>query len=102
MPDDVRLGEKGWKERYYRAKFNVDVNDVEFRRKYVEPSLLSIPPESMKQTTPLFSLTHLQSSDSICRGFGVGAAILLPGLLLLEMVLSLPLLPFRGRHGDHR
>nr|KAI8740342.1 5'-3' exoribonuclease 2 [Biomphalaria glabrata] len=30
-PDDVRLWEDGWKDRYYKSKFNVDVNDQEFR-----------------------------------------------------------------------
>eukprot|EP01087_Luapelamoeba_hula_P020383 TRINITY_DN6948_c0_g1_i2.p1 TRINITY_DN6948_c0_g1~~TRINITY_DN6948_c0_g1_i2.p1 ORF type:complete len:1005 (-),score=169.56 TRINITY_DN6948_c0_g1_i2:66-3080(-) len=31
-PDDVRLGESGWKERYYRRKFNVGLDDLVFRR----------------------------------------------------------------------
>lgn len=38
--DTVRLFEAGWKDRYYRAKFDVGEDDVEFRRKvawaYVE------------------------------------------------------------------
>uniref|UniRef100_A0A915APM3 5'-3' exoribonuclease n=3 Tax=Parascaris TaxID=6254 RepID=A0A915APM3_PARUN len=38
--DEVRLWETGWKERYYRSKFEVDGNDVTFRHKvawaYVE------------------------------------------------------------------
>ncbi|KAK6017066.1 hypothetical protein OSTOST_17445, partial [Ostertagia ostertagi] len=38
--DDIRLFEAGWKDRYYRAKFDVGADDVEFRRKvawaYVE------------------------------------------------------------------
>ena len=33
--DDVRLWEDGWKERYFRAKFNVSMKDYEFRRKVV-------------------------------------------------------------------
>lgn len=32
--DNVRLWEQGWKKRYYKNKFEVDENDVEFRRKY--------------------------------------------------------------------
>jgi len=31
-PDNVRLGEKGWKERYYKHKFSADVNDEEFKK----------------------------------------------------------------------
>ncbi|XP_064599809.1 5'-3' exoribonuclease 2-like, partial [Liolophura sinensis] len=30
-PDNVRLWEDGWKERYYKNKFNVDISDAEFR-----------------------------------------------------------------------
>nr|XP_002129696.2 5'-3' exoribonuclease 2 isoform X1 [Ciona intestinalis] len=33
--DDVRLWEDGWKERYFRAKFNVSMKDFEFRRTLV-------------------------------------------------------------------
>jgi len=39
-PDNVRLGEEGWKERYYQTKFGVSSNDSEFKKKiaraYVE------------------------------------------------------------------
>ncbi|VDM68612.1 unnamed protein product, partial [Strongylus vulgaris] len=39
-PDEIRLFESGWKDRYYRAKFDVGADDVNFRRKvawaYVE------------------------------------------------------------------
>ncbi|XP_076463932.1 5'-3' exoribonuclease 2-like isoform X2 [Babylonia areolata] len=31
-PDDVRLWEDGWKNRYYSQKFDVDENDIQFRR----------------------------------------------------------------------
>jgi len=38
--DPVRLGEDGWKERYYRSKFKMELNDYEQRqeviKKYVE------------------------------------------------------------------
>lgn len=38
--DDIRLYESGWKDRYYRAKFDVGSDDVEFRHRvawaYVE------------------------------------------------------------------
>lgn len=38
--DEIRLWEAGWKDRYYKAKFNVSETDVEFRKKvacaYVE------------------------------------------------------------------
>lgn len=30
-PDDVRLWEDGWKDRYYSQKFDVDSNDIAFR-----------------------------------------------------------------------
>ncbi|CAL1532127.1 unnamed protein product [Lymnaea stagnalis] len=30
-PDDVRLWEDGWKDRYYKSKFDVDADDQEFR-----------------------------------------------------------------------
>lgn len=33
--DQVRLWEDGWKQRYYKVKFNVEDEDVEFRRKIV-------------------------------------------------------------------
>ncbi|TKS75349.1 5'-3' exoribonuclease 2 [Collichthys lucidus] len=33
--DNVRLWEDGWKQRYYRTKFDVDVTDEDFRRKVV-------------------------------------------------------------------
>ncbi|XP_039259920.2 5'-3' exoribonuclease 2-like [Styela clava] len=33
--DDVRLWEEGWKDRYYRTKFNVSLKDYEFRRRVV-------------------------------------------------------------------
>ena len=32
--DDVRLWESGWKHRYYQTKFQVDVGDEAFRKKY--------------------------------------------------------------------
>ena len=31
--DEVRLYEDGWKDRYFRSKFDVSSNDHEFRRK---------------------------------------------------------------------
>ena len=36
--DPVRLWEDGWKQRYYKIKFNVEEEDVEFRRKIVSYS----------------------------------------------------------------
>mmetsp|Transcript_1572 Transcript_1572/g.5540 ORF Transcript_1572/g.5540 Transcript_1572/m.5540 type:complete len:1005 (-) Transcript_1572:62-3076(-) len=40
LPDEVRLGEEGWKERYYNHKFKVSSNDQEFKkqlcRDYIE------------------------------------------------------------------
>lgn len=32
-PDEVRLWEEGWKERYYESKFDVDPHNIEFRIK---------------------------------------------------------------------
>ncbi|XP_066576846.1 5'-3' exoribonuclease 2 isoform X2 [Amia ocellicauda] len=34
--DNVRLWEEGWKQRYYKTKFDVDVSDESFRRKVVK------------------------------------------------------------------
>uniref|UniRef100_A0A8C4F895 5'-3' exoribonuclease n=1 Tax=Dicentrarchus labrax TaxID=13489 RepID=A0A8C4F895_DICLA len=34
--DNVRLWEEGWKQRYYKTKFDVDVTDEDFRRKVVK------------------------------------------------------------------
>ncbi|XP_039981839.1 5'-3' exoribonuclease 2 isoform X1 [Xiphias gladius] len=34
--DNVRLWEEGWKQRYYKTKFDVDVTDEDFRRKVVQ------------------------------------------------------------------
>ncbi|KAH0618054.1 hypothetical protein JD844_017017, partial [Phrynosoma platyrhinos] len=34
--DNVRLWEAGWKQRYYKNKFDVDVSDKKFRRKVVQ------------------------------------------------------------------
>ncbi|KAJ8356102.1 hypothetical protein SKAU_G00188960 [Synaphobranchus kaupii] len=34
--DNVRLWEEGWKQRYYKSKFDVDVSDEAFRRKVVK------------------------------------------------------------------
>ncbi|CAG01470.1 unnamed protein product, partial [Tetraodon nigroviridis] len=34
--DNVRLWEEGWKQRYYKNKFDVDVMDEDFRRKVVQ------------------------------------------------------------------
>ncbi|XP_041419786.1 5'-3' exoribonuclease 2 isoform X1 [Xenopus laevis] len=34
--DNIRLWEEGWKQRYYKNKFDVDVNDEKFRRKVVQ------------------------------------------------------------------
>jgi len=34
--DEVRLYEDGWKDRYFRSKFDVSADDHEFRRKVVE------------------------------------------------------------------
>uniref|UniRef100_A0A8C6XSV5 5'-3' exoribonuclease n=1 Tax=Naja naja TaxID=35670 RepID=A0A8C6XSV5_NAJNA len=34
--DNVRLWEAGWKQRYYKNKFDVDINDKKFRRKVVQ------------------------------------------------------------------
>uniref|UniRef100_A0AAY4CDY5 5'-3' exoribonuclease n=1 Tax=Denticeps clupeoides TaxID=299321 RepID=A0AAY4CDY5_9TELE len=34
--DNVRLWEEGWKQRYYKTKFDVDVTDDEFRKKVVK------------------------------------------------------------------
>ncbi|ELR13826.1 exoribonuclease, putative [Acanthamoeba castellanii str. Neff] len=33
IPDDVRLGDPGWKERYYKLKFDVEITDKEFIKK---------------------------------------------------------------------
>ncbi|XP_055494953.1 5'-3' exoribonuclease 2 isoform X1 [Leucoraja erinacea] len=35
-PDNIRLWEDGWKQRYYKRKFDVDATDESFRRKVVE------------------------------------------------------------------
>uniref|UniRef100_UPI00398EDA4E 5'-3' exoribonuclease 2 isoform X2 n=1 Tax=Pristiophorus japonicus TaxID=55135 RepID=UPI00398EDA4E len=35
-PDNIRLWEGGWKQRYYKNKFDVDATDEKFRRKVVE------------------------------------------------------------------
>uniref|UniRef100_A0A672NZQ6 5'-3' exoribonuclease n=1 Tax=Sinocyclocheilus grahami TaxID=75366 RepID=A0A672NZQ6_SINGR len=34
--DNVRLWEEGWKQRYYKTKFDVDATDDEFRKKVVK------------------------------------------------------------------
>nr|XP_043905512.1 5'-3' exoribonuclease 2 isoform X2 [Solea senegalensis] len=34
--DNVRLWEDGWKQRYYKTKFDVDVSDEDFRKKVVK------------------------------------------------------------------
>jgi len=34
--DEVRLGEEGWRDRYYRSKFNRDLNDSEFMSQFVQ------------------------------------------------------------------
>uniref|UniRef100_A0AAQ5ZYK5 5'-3' exoribonuclease n=1 Tax=Amphiprion ocellaris TaxID=80972 RepID=A0AAQ5ZYK5_AMPOC len=34
--DNVRLWEEGWKQRYYKTKFDVDATDDDFRRKVVQ------------------------------------------------------------------
>uniref|UniRef100_A0A8C2FE62 5'-3' exoribonuclease n=1 Tax=Cyprinus carpio TaxID=7962 RepID=A0A8C2FE62_CYPCA len=34
--DNVRLWEEGWKQRYYKTKFDVDATDDEFRKKVVQ------------------------------------------------------------------
>ncbi|XP_077366688.1 5'-3' exoribonuclease 2 [Festucalex cinctus] len=34
--DNVRLWEDGWKQRYYKTKFDVDVSDDDFRQKVVQ------------------------------------------------------------------
>uniref|UniRef100_A0A671X4Y0 5'-3' exoribonuclease n=1 Tax=Sparus aurata TaxID=8175 RepID=A0A671X4Y0_SPAAU len=34
--DNVRLWEEGWKQRYYKTKFDVDVTDEDFRQKVVK------------------------------------------------------------------
>ncbi|KAM8725999.1 5'-3' exoribonuclease 2 [Acanthopagrus schlegelii] len=34
--DNVRLWEEGWKQRYYKTKFDVDVTDDDFRQKVVK------------------------------------------------------------------
>uniref|UniRef100_A0AAX7U6M9 5'-3' exoribonuclease n=1 Tax=Astatotilapia calliptera TaxID=8154 RepID=A0AAX7U6M9_ASTCA len=34
--DNVRLWEEGWKQRYYKNKFDVDATDEDFRRKVVQ------------------------------------------------------------------
>ncbi|XP_072217828.1 5'-3' exoribonuclease 2 isoform X2 [Leuresthes tenuis] len=34
--DNVRLWEEGWKKRYYKTKFDVDVTDEDFRKKVVK------------------------------------------------------------------
>ncbi|MBN3325314.1 XRN2 exoribonuclease, partial [Atractosteus spatula] len=34
--DNIRLWEEGWKQRYYKNKFDVDVTDEKFRRKVVK------------------------------------------------------------------
>ncbi|XP_048259191.1 5'-3' exoribonuclease 2-like [Haliotis rufescens] len=31
--DDVKLWEDGWKDRYYKSKFDTDANDIDFRHK---------------------------------------------------------------------
>lgn len=38
---NYRLWEDGWKDRYYKSKFDVDKDDIEFRHNVVSSSLLS-------------------------------------------------------------
>jgi len=35
VPDEVRLHEPGWKDRYYRTKFHLLPEDVEAKKAYV-------------------------------------------------------------------
>ena len=40
--DEVRLYEDGWKDRYFRSKFDVSAGDHEFRRKVKKLNLGTI------------------------------------------------------------
>lgn len=41
-PDEVRLWEDGFKERYYESKFDVDPNDVEFRHRVAREYVIGL------------------------------------------------------------
>jgi len=75
---DVRLGEQGWKERYYRVKF--DVKDMRGNKKFFQ-----------RWDTLVICFSLLQNIKSIYRRIIMGYAILLPRMLFVELVLSVSL-----------
>jgi hypothetical protein len=75
--DDVRLGEAGWKQRYYKNKFGADSLEEQESccKEYASQTDVAIVAKSL-----------LQDQQEVCGGPMLGAEVLLSGLLLLALV----------------
>jgi 5'-3' exoribonuclease 2 len=86
--DDVRLGEAGWKQRYYKNKFGADSLEEQESccKEYAAPQMLS----------PIIAKWILQDQQEVCGGPMLGAQVLLSRMLLLALVpaVSMPFASF--------
>lgn len=94
IPDDVRLHEDGWKERYYQTKFGVSASDKPF----VDKVCRSCSGEKGEVEYVATICGCGAGGAGVHGGAVLGAGLLFPGLPVMDVVLPVPLLAVRVRH----
>ena len=76
--DNIRLGEDGWKARYYQVKMNLSEENEADKHQL----------QKMFYSYAEVSDTFTRANFSLSTGFAMGHVVLLQGLCFLELVAS--------------